>query len=168
MKKVLLTMVLMLAGMTVSAQTWEKKTKEADIINEIPERTFYQLQLDSVTTVKVYADNNEWYLTTKFNRNGFKLNIKAFQVQVREIQTRASFAFLNEEGSIAQPTLKNIKMTTTDRAQTIGSGKWTENDADKVAVYLKTATGCVQIVAPLHMGGEYNEKIPCIPTDIQR
>ena len=168
MKKVLLTMVLMLAGMTVSAQTWEKKTKEADIINEIPERTFYQLQLDSVTTVKVYADNNEWYLTTKFNRNGFKLNIKAFQVQVREIQTRASFAFLNEEGSIAQPTLKNIKMTATDRAQTIGSGKWTENDADKVAVYLKIATGCVQIVAPLHMGGEYNEKIPCIPTDIQR
>lgn len=168
MKKVLLTMVLMLAGMAVSAQTWEKKTKEADIINEIPERTFYQLQLDSLTTVKVYADNNEWYLTTKFNRNGFKLNIKAFQVQVREIQTRASFAFLDEEGSIAQPTLKNIKMTATDRAQTIGSGKWTENDADKVAVYLKTATGCVQIVAPLHMGGEYNEKIPCIPTDIQR
>ena len=158
----------MLVAMTVSAQTWEKKTKEADIINEIPERTFYQLQLDSVTTVKVYADNNEWYLTTKFNRNGFKLNINAFQVQVREIQTRASFAFLNEEGSIAQPTLKNIKMTATDRAQTIGSGKWTENDADNVAVYLKTATGCVQIVALLHMGGEYKVKIPCIPADIQR
>ena len=64
--------------------------------------------------------------------------------------------------------LKNIKMTATDRAQTIGSGKWTENDADKVSVYLKTATGCVQIVALLHMGGEYNAKIPCIPADIQR
>ena len=168
MKKVLLTLVLMLVTMTISAQTWEKKNQEADIINEIPERTFYQLQLDSVTTVKVYADNNEWYLTTKFNRNGFKLNMKAFQVQVREIQTHASFAFFDADGNVAQPVLKNIKMTATDRAQTIGSGKWTENDADKVSVYLKTATGCVQIVALLHMGGEYNAKIPCIPADIQR
>ena len=166
MKK-LITMALLLVSMTAGAQTWEKKTQEADIINEIPERTFYQLQLDSVTIVKVYADNNEWYLTSQFNHNGFKLNMKMFQVQVREIQTRASFAFLNDEGSIAQPTLKNIKMTATDRAQTIGSGKWTEKDADNVSVYLKTATGCVQIVAPLHMGGEYNAKIPCIPADIQ-
>ena len=165
--KRLIIFALLLVSMTAGAQTWEKKTQEADIINEIPERTFYQLQLDSVTTVKVYADNNEWYLTSQFNHNGFKLTMKAFQVQVREIQTRASFAFLNDEGSIAQPTLKNIKMTATDRARTIGSGKWTEKDADKVSEYLKTSTGCVQIVAPLHMGGEYNAKIPCIPADIQ-
>ena len=166
MKK-LITMALLLVSMTAGAQTWEKKTQEADIINEIPERTFYQLQLDSVTIVKVYADNNEWYLTSQFNHNGFKLNMKMFQVQVREIQTRASFAFLDEKGTIVQPTLKNIKMTATDRAQTIGSGKWTEKDADKVPVYLRTATGCIQIVAPLHMGGELNMKIPCIPADIQ-
>ena len=165
--KRLITFALLLITMTASAQTWEKKTQEADIVNEIPDRTYYQLQLDSVTTVKVYADNNEWYLTTKFNRNGFKMNMKAFQVQVREIQTHASFAFLDADGNVAQPTLKNIKMTATDRAQTIGSGKWTEKDAEKVSVYLKTANGCVQIVASLHMGGEYKAKIPCIQSDIQ-
>lgn len=165
--KRLITFALLLLSITAGAQTWEKKTQAADIINETPERIFYQLQMDSVTTVKVYPDNNEWYLTTKFNRNGFKLNMKVFQTQVREIQSRASFAFLDADGSIAQPTLKNIKMTATDRAQTIGSGKWTEDKAVQVAEYLLIATGCVQIVAPLHLGGELNMKIPCIPTDIQ-
>ena len=165
--KRLITFALLLITMTASAQTWEKKTQEADIINETPERTYYELQMDSITSVKVFADNNEWFLTTKFNRNGFKLNMKMFQVQVREIQTHASFAFFDANGNVAQPTLKNIRMTATDRAQTIGSGKWTEKDAEKVSVYLKTANGCVQIVAQLHMGGEYKAKIPCIQSDIQ-
>ena len=166
MKK-LLTALFALCCMTASAQTWEKKTEAADIAKETPERTYYQLQMDSVTTVKVYADNDEWYLTTKFHRNGFKLNIKLYQTQLREIQTHATFAFLDADGNVAQPTLKNIKMTTTDRAQTIGSGKYTDEQAAQVAQHLKCAEGCVQIVAPLHMGGELNMKIPCIPASLQ-
>ena len=166
MKK-LLFLICALCCTAASAQTWEKKTEEADIINDTPERTYYELQMDSITTVKVYADNNEWYLTKKMANNAFKLNIKAFQMQVREIQTRASFAFLAADGKSAHQPLKNIKMTATYHGRTIGSGKWTDREADKVAVYLKTATGCVQIVAPLHFGGELNMKIPCIPASLQ-
>ena len=166
MKK-LLFLICALCCTAASAQTWEKKTEEADIINDTPERTYYELQMDSITTVKVYADNNEWYLTKKMANNAFKLTIKAFQMQVREIQTRASFAFLAADGKSAHQPLKNIKMTATYHGRTIGSGKWTDREADKVAVYLKTATGYVQIVAPLHFGGELNIKIPCIPASLQ-
>ena len=165
--KQLLTFALLLLTMTASAQTWEKKTQEADIINETPERIYYELVMDSITTVKVFSDSNEWYLTKKMANNAFKLNIKAFQMQVREIQTRASFAFLDADGKSAHQPLKNIKMTATYHGRTIGSGKWTDREADKVAVYLKTATGYVQIVAPLHFGGELNIKIPCIPASLQ-
>ena len=166
MKK-LLFLICALCCTAASAQTWEKKTEEADIINDTPERTYYELQMDSITTVKVYADNNEWYLTKKMANNAFKLTIKAFQMQVREIQTRASVAFLDADGKSAHQPLKNIKMTATYHGRTIGSGKWTDREADKVAVYLKTATGYVQIVAPLHFGGELNIKIPCIPASLQ-
>ena len=166
MKK-LLFLICALCCTAASAQTWEKKTEEADIINDTPERTYYELQMDSITTVKVYADNNEWYLTKKMANNAFKLTIKAFQMQVREIQTSASFAFLAADGKSAHQPLKNIKMTATYHGRTIGSGKWTDREADKVAVYLKTATGYVQIVAPLHFGGELNIKIPCIPASLQ-
>ena len=165
--KQLLTFALLLLTMTAGAQTWEKKTESADIIKETPERTYYELRMDSITTVKVYADNCEWYLTSLMPNNAFKLTLKAFQMQVSEMQSRATFGFLDTDGNIAQPTIKNIKVTATYHGRIIGSGKWTEQAANKVAVYLLTCEGSVQVVAPLHMGGEYNAKIPCIPKSIQ-
>lgn len=166
MKK-LITLALLLLSIAASAQTWEKKTEAADIVKETPERTYYELQMDSITTIKVYADKCEWYLTRLMPNNAFKMTIKAFQTQVREIQSRATFGFLDTDGNIAKPTIKNIKVTETYQGRTIGSGKWTEQAANKVAIYLLTCEGCVQVVAPLHMGGEYNAKIPCIPKSIQ-
>lgn len=166
MKK-LITLALLLLSIAAGAQTWEKKTEAADIVKETPERTYYEFQMDSITTIKVYADKCEWYLTRLMPNNAFKMTIKAFQTQVREIQSRATFGFLDTDGNIAKPTIKNIKVTATYHGRTIGSGKWTEQAANKVAVYLLTCEGSVQIVAPLHMGGEYNAKIPCIPKSIQ-
>lgn len=166
MKHILYSLFLFVS-MTAEAQTWEKKTEAADIVKETPERIYYILNVDSVTSVKVYADNDEWYLSTKFHRNGFKINIKMFQTQLMEIQTSATFGFLGPDGNITQPTLKNIKMTATQRAQVIGSGKYTSNDAAKVSNYLKVNEGWVQIIAPLHMGGELNMKIPCIPDNVK-
>ena len=166
MKQILFTLYLF-AAMTAGAQTWEKKTEAADIVKETPERIYYLLNVDSVTSVKVYADNDEWYLSTKFHRNGFKITRKMFQTQLMEIQTYATFGFLGPDGNITQPTLKNIKMTATQRAQVIGSGKYTSKDAAKVADYLKTNEGYVHIIAPLHMGGELNMKIACIPDNVR-
>ena len=157
----------MMVSMTVSAQTWEKNKEEADVVKGMPERIYYLINMDSVTTMKVYADNGEWYLRTKFTRNGFKLKMKMFQMQMQEIQSVATFGFLDTDGNIAKPTLKNVKMTATERAQVIGSGKFTSNDAVKVAQYLLNAKGCVQIISPLHLGGEFNMKIPCIPDDLK-
>ena len=53
-------------------------------------------------------------------------------------------------------------MTAANRGRTIGSGKFTDKKANKVASYLKSAKGYVQIVIPLHFGGDDNIKIPCI------
>ena len=166
MKK-LITFALLLLSIAAGAQTWEKKTEAADIVKETPERTYYELQMDSITTIKVYADKCEWYLTRLMPNNAFKMTIKAFQTQVREIQSRATFGFLDTDGNIAKPTIKNIKVTATYHGRTIGSGKWTEQAANKVAIYLLICDGSVRVVAPLHMGGEYNAKIPCIPKSIQ-
>ena len=69
--KQLLTFALLLLTMTAGAQNWEKKTEAADIIKETPERTYYELKMDSITTVKVYADNCEWYLTSLMPNNAF-------------------------------------------------------------------------------------------------
>lgn len=166
MKK-FVTIMMLLASMTAGAQRWVKKTEPADVIKGTSERVYYSIDMDSVTTFKMYADNGEWYLRTRFFRNGFKLKIKAFQRQVQEIQTRATFGFIDNEGNIAQPTLNDVKMTATERAQVIGFGKFTSNDALEVSNYLKNGRGCVQIIAALHMGGEFNMKIPCIPDEVK-
>ena len=166
MKKVLF-LLFMCLPMLVCAQTWEKKTEPADVIKGTPERAYYTIDMDSVTSMKVYADNGEWYLRTRFSRNGFKLKMKMFQMQMQELQSVATFGFLDTDGNIARKTLKNIKMTSTERAQVIGSGRFTGDDAMKVSEYLKSENGFVQIIAPLHMGGEFNMKIPCIPEDVR-
>lgn len=167
MRKVLFIFALLMSGLTAGAQEWEKKTEPADVVKETPERVYYSINMDSVTTMKVYADNGEWYLRTRFSHNGFKLKIKAFQTRIQEIQSFATFGFLDPSGNISKPTLKNIKMTATERAQVIGSGRFTGKEALKVSEYLQNEKGYIQIIAPLHMGGELNIKIPCIPDEVK-
>lgn len=167
MKKGLITMLVLFISLAINAQVWEKRTEEADIVKGTTARNYYFINIDTVTTIKVYAEGGEWYLQTKFNRNCFKIKPKAFQRQVSEFQTFATFGFLDSKGNIAQPTLKEVKMTATNRSQTIGSGKYTSKESEKISDYLLNNSGWVQIIAPLHFGGELNMKIPCIPDNVK-
>ena len=63
MKKIATIIIMLLAVITASAQTWEKESEEANIVKGTPKRDFYTLTIDSITSIKVYADTDEWYLT---------------------------------------------------------------------------------------------------------
>ena len=162
MKKVLSITIMLLLAMLANAQVWQKLTEEADIVRGTSQRDFYTLTIDSITDIKVYADTNEWYLTRQIRKNYFKIKIKIFNVNLQELQTTASFGLFDENGQLVGKVHDHVRMTATNRARTIGSGKYTEKEAIKLLSYLKSRKGHVQIVIPLQFGGEENIIIPCI------
>ena len=166
MKKLLFIMMLFV-GLTANAQQWEKRTTPADVMKGTRAQTYYFIQLDSITSLKVNADDDQWRLYTKFSENAFKIKLKAFQTQLSELQTRATFGRFDPDGNLIPPLLQNIKMTASDRGQSIGMGKYTANESLLITDYLKKEHGWVEMIVPLFFGGEYRVKMPCIPDSIK-
>ena len=165
--KRLLIVLLLLVILVANAQKWEKRTVLIDSLHGNWTRIVYIIQLDSVTCMKVHAGDDQWRLYTKFNGNAFSVNAKSLKIGAKELKTIASFKRFDPEGNIVEPILKDMKLTASDRGQSIGMGKYTANETLYITEYLKNEYGWVEMIAPLFFGGEYRVIIPCIPDNVK-
>ena len=165
--KRLFFVVMLFAWIGANAQKWEKRTSLIDSLRSSLTRTFYFIQLDSVTYLRVNADDDQWRLYTKFTGNAFNINAKSLKIGAKEIKTIASFKRFDPEGNVVAPILKDMKLTASDRGQSIGTGRYMVDETLYITEYLKNEHGWVEMTTSLLFGGEYRVKIPCIPDSIK-
>jgi len=156
MKKVFLIIALLLAGMTVSAQEWERKTTEADEMLGTTADTLYEWR------------NADCVFTFSKNSNGWSVKGFGFKPGTTHLSRRNNFltyariGFYNENDSVlsiydnCKLELTEIYCRATSDASRKKEGQYAVND------YLKNEKGYVRILIPLIRGGLFDVSIPCM------
>lgn len=164
MKKVLLSIALMLMGLSASAQVWEKTLEEGDQLKGTRDRMKYRIESPDGNMIMVfYGSSDKWKVGIV--NNAFKLD-KSLRVRDGNFLCYATIGFYDENDQL---TVKweNCEMQLTNVyrvAETSTSfwGKKTAKGCRDVVPYILNEKGYVRIILPTFREPEFDFKVPCI------
>ena len=164
MKKVLLSIALMLMGLSASAQVWEKTLEEGDQLKGTRDRAKYRIESPDGNMIMVfYGSSDKWKVGIV--NNAFKPD-KSNMVRDGNFIIYATIGFYNEDDQLVTKW-ENCMMELTDiyrvaEASESSWGKKTAKGCREVVPYLLNEKGYVRIILPTFRAPEFDFKVPCI------
>lgn len=157
MKKVLLTLILMVSALSAFAQRWDISSTEADELLNKPATTTYW-----------YRDVLGSFVFSTYPENIIKLNtsLGIFDYGPTSRRLFATVGLYDASGSL----VKSVKILMLCRGGEESAAYTFDAKKDKkvskeVIDYIKAGNGYVRVVAPIYGGGNYDIKIPCLTGD---
>ena len=166
MKKVLLSIALMLMGLSASAQVWEKTLEEGDQLKGTKDRMKYRIESpDGTQMMMFYGSSDKWKVGIV--GNSFKPD-KSLHVHssTKNFLIYATIGFYNEDDQLVTKwdncmmELTNIYRVA-ETSETLW-GKKTTKGCREVVPYLLNEKGYVRIILPTFLGPDFDFKVPCI------
>jgi hypothetical protein len=156
MKKIVITTIMLLISIGISAQEWQRKVIEADPMLGISETVMYEWKSTDCSFI-MYDNSNEWSLTgTHFKPDPTHVNHRY------NFLTYARIGFYSDDDCLIE-SWDHCKLELTNVYQTATSGVGRKKKGQyAVTNYLMNNTGYVRIVIPTIHGGTFDITIPCM------
>ena len=156
MKKII-TMIMLLTAMAVSAQEWKKEVHSADELTGIPEVVEYSYSCNEFSMMVVEGTNGWAIYGPSFKPDHTHVNSS------NNFETYATIGFYDTDGKLVEGH-RNCKLELTNmyRMALMAANKRKNKGQYAVNEYLKNGKGYVRIIIPTIQGPDFDVKIPCM------